>query len=276
MRLSRKEDISVYLYIKDTVIGPRYPEIATEESLTLTSTVNTWDIGYDIGLGFNPFKRKVLVDPVKQVYKDYSGLGRGLLYFDYIGETCLFGVEQQDRVKVYDGSTIASNYKINYITGQVVTSDDLTDYLVDYEWNYVSVIDSWPYEDVPSLPFISVDSQQAKKSPLQLGGGDIRDGYWNVQIFANNKGERDDLMDLVYDNLYLRRCPLYLLPAGLPLQNGLYNEMFDSSLHDTYTSLFFENVQKRLSGLPQWGFYEQEKVNRYRAEITFDTKTYRN
>jgi hypothetical protein len=276
MQLTRKEDISVYLYIKDTVIGPRYSEITTGESLTLTSTVNTWDMGYDIGLGFNPFKRHVLIDPVKDIYKDYSGLGRGLLYFDYVGETCLFGVEQQDRIKVYFGSTDLTNYKVNYITGQITSSEDLTSYSIDYEWNYVAVIDSWPYEDVPALPIVCVDMQKAAKSPLQLGGGDIRGAYWNIQIFANNKGERDDLMDLIYDNLYLRRCPLYLLPAGLPLLNGLYNEMFDSSLHNVYTSIFFENVQKRLSGLPQWGFYEQERINRYRAEITFDTRTYKN
>jgi hypothetical protein len=273
MRLTRKEDVSVYLYIKDTVIGPRYSEVATGESLTSVAT-NLWEMSYDSELGFHPFRRRV-TNPDGS-YTDHSGLGRGLLYFDYVGETCLFGIEQQDIVKIYDGSTLASGCKINYITGQVISSDDLSGYLVDYEWNYVSVIDSWPYEDVPALPIVCVDMQQSKKSPLQLGGGDIRDAYWNVQIFANNKGERDDLTDLIYDNLYLRRCPLYLLPSGLPLQNGLYNEMFNSSVHDTYTSLFFENVQKRLSGLPQWGFYEQERINRYRAEITFDTQTYRN
>lgn len=275
MRLTRKEDISVYLYIKDIVIGPRYSEVSTGESLTLVST-NTWDIGYDYDLGMHPFRRRVITDPVNNTYVDYSGLGRGILYFDYIGETCLFGVEQQNIVKVYNGLDTATDYKVNYITGQIISSQDLTNYLVDYEWNYVSVIDSWPYDDVPPLPFVCIDMQKANKLPLQLGGGDIRDGYWNIQIFARNKGERDDLMDLIYDNVYQRRCPLYLLSSGLPLQNGQYNEMFDSSVHNTYTSLFFENIRKNLTGLPQWGFYEQEQVNRYRAEITFDTRTYSN
>lgn len=273
MRLTRNEDISVYLYIKDTVIGPRYSEITTGQSLTQSAT-GVWDIGYDEGLGFHPFRRRV-TNPDGS-FTDYSGLGRGLLYFDYVGETCLFGSEQQSIVTVYSGATVASDYEVNYITGQVVSDIDLSSYLVDYEWNYVSVIDSWPYEDVPELPVVCVDMQTGKKSPLQLGGGDIRDAYWNIQIFANNKGERDDLMDLIYDNLHMRRCPLYLLSSGLPLQNGLYNQSFDSSLHNVYTSIFFENVKKRLSGLPQWGFYEQERINRYRAEITFDTKTYRN
>jgi hypothetical protein len=260
--------------MKDVVIGPRYSEVTTGASLTAVGN-NTWDISYDSDLGLHPFRRRVS-DPTTGMYNDHSGLGRGILYFDYIGETCLFGVEQQDIVRVYAGATVASGYKVNYITGQIVSDQSLSSHLVDYEWNYVSVIDSWPYEDVPPLPVVCVDMQKAGKSPLQLGGGDIRDGYWNIQVFANNKGERDDIMDLVYDNVYQRRCPLYLLPSGLPLKNGLYNEMFDSSVHDIYTSIFFENIQKRLSGLPQWGFYEQERTNRYRAEITFDTRTYRN
>lgn len=275
MRLTRKEDISVYLYLKDVVLGPRYSEAAIGESLTRVGA-NVWDIGYDYLLGKHPFRRRVVIDPPTNLYKDYTGLGRGMLYFDYVGETCLFGIEQQDIVRLYNGATTASGYRVNYITGQILSDQDLSSYSIDYEWNYISVIDSWPYEDVPPLPIVCVDMQSAGNLPLQLGGGEIRDGFWNVQVFANNKGERDDIIDLIYENIYQRRCPLYLLPSGLPLQNGLYNEMFDSSIHNIYSSMFFENIQKRLSGLPQWGFYEQEQINRYRAEITFDTRTYRN
>ena len=38
MKLTRKEDVSLYLYIKDCVVGPEFYEIAESESLTEVST----------------------------------------------------------------------------------------------------------------------------------------------------------------------------------------------------------------------------------------------
>jgi hypothetical protein len=264
MRLTRKEDISLYLYIKDVTVSPQYYEITTGASLTSAGN-NLWNIGYDTELGIHPFKRG-----------DYSGLGRGLVYFDHVGACSLFGIEQSDLIRVYDGATVASGYRVNYLTGQIETSEDLTGYNVDYEWNYVSVIDAWPAEDVPALPIISIEMQEADKSPLQLGGGDIRNAFWNIEIFASNKGERDDLVDTIYDSLYQRRCTIYTFPSGLPLNMyGFFNASFDTSAHSEYKHLIFENIDKKLTGLPSWGFYSQELLNRYRAGITFDTIAYK-
>jgi len=264
MKLTRQEDISVYLYIKDMVIGPRYYESTIGDSLTQVET-NLWNIDYDEELDIHPFQRP-----------EYSGLGRGLLYFDHLGETCLFGIEQVSSLRVYQGATVASGYRVNYLKGQIETSQDLSNYLVDYEWNYVAVIDAWPYEDVPALPIISIEMQSGDKSPLQIGGGDIRNASWNLEIFANNKGERDDLLDTIYNELYLRRCSIYSLSKGLPLDmKGFYNLEFDSSINNEYKYLHFENIEKRLTGLPRWGFYSQELINRYRAQITFDTIAYK-
>jgi hypothetical protein len=268
MQLTRQEDASLYLHVRDIVLGPHYSEISLEQTLTRVGASNIWNIGYDDGTTDPryPFTRG-----------SSSGLGRGILCFDHIGDTCVFGSEQTDIVKVYDGATNATGYRVNYITGQIESSDDLTGYLVDYEWYYISVLDAWPREDVPFLPLVSIELQKALPRPLQLGGGDIREGSWNIQIFAKNKVERDDLMDVLYSGLNQRRCSLYNFSKGLPLSgNGFYNTSFVSDLHPQYTSLFFEKVEKRLTGLPSWGFYEQEQVNRYRAEITFTTKAFKN
>jgi hypothetical protein len=265
MKLTRREDISVYLYLKDIVVGPQYSEISTGMSLTQASS-GIWSMEYDEELEKFPFQRD-----------DQTGLGRGLLYFDYIGDTCLFGVEQSSLVRVYDGSITASGYSINYLTGQILSNEDLSGHVVDYEWNYVAVTDAWPYDDVPPLPIVSVEVQRGSSLPLQLGGGDIREGSWSIEIFANNKGERDDLLDTLYEAVYQRRCSLFALPSGLPLrQNGLYNSHFNSDLDTEYSSLFFERVEKKFTSLPKWGFYGQERINRHRAQLTFDTQTYRN
>ena len=258
MQLTRKEDISLYLYLKDIVIGPEYMEISEGETLTLVSP-GVWEMGHLTNLC--PLRRGRC-----------SGLGRGVLYFDVTDYCCIFGTEQSDIVKVYKGVDEETSYSVNYIDGQILSSSNLTDYKVDYWWNYVAVIDAWPNDDVPPLPVVSLLLVEGDKLPLQLGGGDIRNAFWNIQIFGSNKGERDDLMDIIYDSLYNKRCQIYDLATGLPLgRDGTFNSSFSSNLHEYYKSLHFENVKKSLSGLPQWGFYSQEQINRYRAEITFET-----
>lgn len=262
MQLTRKEDISLYLYIRDMLLGPYYSEIAEGEDLLQTST-GVWDISYDSDL--EPFVRE-----------GYGGEGRGLLYFDRDGTECCFGTEQTNIVRVYNDTTVASGYDVNYLAGQILTSQDLTGYNVDYEWSYVSVLDAWPFDDVPPLPVVSIEMQDSQGMPLQLGYGDIRSAYWNVQIFANNKGERDDIMDILYEGIYQKRCSIYTFSTGLPLlRDGTYNSAFTTSTDPRYRYLFFEKVKKGLSGLPQWGFYAQETINRYRAEITFETNAFK-
>jgi hypothetical protein len=266
MKLTRQEDVSMYFYLRDMVIGPQYVEVFEEEELVLAES-GKWDMAYPTTTNIHPFSRGT-----------HSGLGRGLLYFDLAFDSCLFGPEQDDMVRVYDGTGDLPriDYSVNYLTGQVYSNLDLSDYSVDYYWHYVSVIDAWPQEDVPDLPVVSIELQLSESLPLQLGGGDIRGASWHVEIFANNKGERDDLMDVIFEGINLRRCPIYTFEGGLPLtREGLYNSDFVVEENLNYPSLFFENAKKSLTGLPSWGFYQNEVINKYRAAITFDTKAYK-
>jgi hypothetical protein len=252
--------------MRDIVIGAQYAEIAEGEQLSLVEG-GKWGMSYSTELGIHPFKRD-----------SYTGLGRGLLYFDISFDACRFGPEQTSMVSVYNGNSIlpVQDYYVNYLTGQIYCDLDLSSYSVDYYWNYVSVVDAWPSDDVPELPVVSIELVRSKSSPLQLGGGDIREGTWNIEVFANNKGERDDLMDVIYEGLNLRRCMIYTFESGLPLtREGLYNYDFTLDENPNYPSLFFENIEKSLSGLPRWGFYENETINKYRARITFDTNAYK-
>lgn len=266
MKLTRQEDVNLYFYIRDVVVGPQYAEFVEAEQL-VSAGAGKWDILYPTEIEIHPFKRGT-----------HNGLGRGLLYFDLVLDRCTFGVQQTQMVQVYSGSSspLEAGYSINYLTGQIYSNLDLSDYTVDYYWNYVSVIDAWPNEDVPALPIVTIELQRGQSLPLQLGGGDIRDSSWHIEIFANSKGERDDLMDIVFEGLNLRACPLYTFSTGLPLtREGLYNSNFQLEFHPNYPSLSFENVEKSLTGLPSWGFYENEVINKYRAGITFDTKAYK-
>lgn len=258
MRLTRQEDVSLYLYLKDCVIGPEFYEITSGDTLSQDSSVK-WMINYTTR------------------HPAPTDRGRGILSFDVCSGICNFGTEQSGVVSVYQGMTEATSYSVDYLGANIYTMQNLTGYNVDYCWHYVSVLDAWPYEDVPSLPIVSLELLEAYGSPYQLGGGEIRNGFWNIQIFASNKGERDDLMDTIYDKLRLRRCPVYRFENGLPLiRNGTFNTNFTANLHSNFKYLHFDSVKKSLSGLPSWGFYGSERINRNRAEITFNTLAYEN
>jgi len=264
MKLTRQEDISVYVYLREKIITPQYAEFSEGYSLNQAET-GVWNIGYEESLQMYPFARD-----------NHSGYGRGLLFFDVSGDMCNIGSEQTEMVKVFDGATQISGSVINYKTGQLYDNRDLSSCRVDYYWHYIATVDAWPYEDVPPLPIVSIEIQRGDKAPLQLGGGDIRETDWNVQIFATNKGERSDLVDIIFDGLHQKRCSIYTFNSGLPLdRDGTFNSNFNLDSHANYTSLFFENVEKRLTSLPRWGFYENETINKFRAEITFETKAYK-
>jgi hypothetical protein len=64
MKLTRQEDVSLYLYIRDSVIGVQYAELSEGESLTLAES-GKWDMSYSEELEIHPFKRS-----------NYNGLGR--------------------------------------------------------------------------------------------------------------------------------------------------------------------------------------------------------
>jgi len=224
-----------------------------------------WELEYDTDW-ICPFKRE-----------EFSGIGRGLIYFDHKDGECIFGTEQQDMVRIYDSMSTVSGYVVDYLRGNIHFSGDLSACLSDYYWNYVSVVDAWPDEIVPPLPVVAIELLESDDKPLQLGYGSIRTGFWNIQIFANDKGERDDLLDVIYDGIYQKRCPLYSLKNGLPIvqRDGVYNSDFSVEIEEHFSSHIFEKVKKRLSGLPSWGFYDSERINKYRAEITFETWAYR-
>ena len=280
MKLHRQEAISMHLYIKDTIIAPQYAEISTGMSLSPATTLinnqvvalpNTWNLEYDddVDYGKEPFRR---------LEKDIDGLGRGLLYFDYDSAgTTMVGVEQTNRLTVYSGSDIvpALSYQINYLNGQLISTLDMSNYTVDYEWHFISVVDAWPWDEVPKLPIVTIFRGDADSYGYQLGGGAIREGNWVVEIFATNRGERDDLLDVIYEKTYMRRCPLYTFNNGLPLGfDGLYNNNFTTDLVVNQTAMYFDDVRKKLTGLPSWGFYDHELINRYRAQVTFTTRNY--
>lgn len=285
MYRSRKEDTSVYLYIKDIVLQP-FTEFQEKDILRYSTTMST-DTTYvyeiETYLDPSPFER-----------------GRGILYFDDLSNSPLVNCttysgtpEQSNRVTVYDDdmNIVDENlYIVDYVDGRIITYPSVSVKYIDYYWNYVSLVDEWSAITAASTPVVVLDLNAVNKVGYQMGGGRkvIRKG--NLIVFASSPAERNDLTEVLYDGIYLKSCPLYDFPKGsvLDYDGTFYNRknnmnkatnLFDRSLVPYSSSLRFESVDSKNISLPLAMTKGKDDVtlsdlNAYRARITFDLVSY--
>lgn len=295
MKKLRKEDLSLYYYIKDLVLSDfieeeemiqvRYiPEISTSNSYVYEALTS------------------MLPSPTER--------GRGWVYFDDGFDACLCNSaicsgnpEQSNRVTVYS-TTISgatehydpidqSEYIVDYLDGRIVTSGTCQPTHVTYYWNYVSVVDEWAAVEAADPPVVVIDMQGTDKAGYQLGPGKKVSRKVDIHIFASNTAERNDLVETLYDGLYLKSCPIYALPKGTVLDydgtwNGRRNNM-DKSDPDTFFdratisgvigNLEFNNVTSRHVSLPLLMTRSRDEVmlsdlNAYRSKVSFDLVSY--
>ena len=281
----RKEDTSLYLYIKDLALN-YFVEFQKQENLFKVEEMSqgTSDV-YEIDslLEPSPFER-----------------GRGLVYFDEGFDSCLVNSttysgtpEQSSRVTVYDQSMVvisATSYMLDYIDGRVVCGKNVTPTYIDYYWNYVSVVDEWSAIQAADSPVVVVDISGTDKKGFQLGGGKQVDRKVNIHVFASSTAERNDLTEVIYDALYLKSCAFYELPQGsvLDYDGTFYGRRENSNKEETLFSretvsgtsrLMFENVTSRHINLPIAMSKGRDDImlsdlNAYRSKLTFDLRTY--
>jgi len=302
MKNLRKEDLSLYYYIKDVILCD-FLEIEegvelefSEELSSWNSDTNTYDSGVYVAL------TDMIPSPDER--------GRGWVYLDAVSGTnnrCepfttvsgyrADGVqidgtpEQSNRVIVYDatGSGIISDqeYIIDYLDGRIVTSGTVTPTSVDYYWNYVSVVDEWAAIEAADPPVVVIDIHGTDKTGYQLGGGKKVTRKVDIHVFASNTAERNDIVETIYDGLYLRSFPLYDFPLGgiLDYDGTWYGRksnpnklttLFDRGVVSGYVGhLQTDNVTTRHVNLPLLMTRSRDEVmlsdlNAYRSKITFD------
>lgn len=281
----RKEDLSVYLYLKDIVLKP-FMEYQEGESLVHLAEMDYGDT------------RIYQIDA--QTFPSPFDSGRGLVYFDEGFEDCLVTCatcsgtpEQSNRVVIYtaDWDVIPdSEYMIDYIDGRIVTDSILEPAYIDYYWNYIAVVDEWLVTEAASAPSVVLDIHGTDKAGFQLGGGKKVDRKVNVHIFASSTAERKDITETIYDALYLKSCPNYVFPEGSVLDSdGLFygrrdnmnkdETLFSRDTQQYVSNLKFENVSARNVALPLLMTRNTEEtllsdLNAFRAKITFDLVSY--
>lgn len=308
MNRLRKETTSLHRYIKDTVLREF---VESEQSVELEIIK---DISYD-----NSFVYQALVD---LEFQNSSDVGRGWLFFDCTnydsngycvysdnscspefvvvsgtdasGDFCYGTPEQINRVTVYDEylNTIPpENYVIDYIDCRIITSDELiVPKYVDFHWNYVSLVDEWTLVRVAKPPIVVIDINGITKEGYQLGGGSKNNPTVDLHIFAGSSSERTDLVDVIYNGLYLKSAPIYEFPTGDVLDyDGTFYGRKENS--DRFTTLFsrntlnelgithggirFDNVTARNVRMPDMLTRDRNEImlsgyNNFRAKISFD------
>jgi len=233
--------------------------------------------------------------------------GRGWVYFDEGFEICLCNSstcsgtpEQSNRVTVYDcvvsGNTETlvpisnSEYIIDYMDGRIITSGTVDPGYISYYWNYVSVVDEWAAIEAADPPVIVIDVHGTDKMGFQLGGGKKVVRKVDIHIFATCTAERNDMVETLYDGLYLKSAPIYDFPQGSVLDyDGTWygrkenmnkqETLFDRTIISGSGNMQFENVVARHVNLPLLMTRNRNEVmlsdlNAYRSKISFDLITY--
>jgi hypothetical protein len=127
--------------------------------------------------------------------------------------------------------------------------------------SFVSVVDAFPANinqaDTPlTLPTVSVDSIKVQAVALELGGLEINDRMWVIDIFAKTKSQRDDFTYLLVNTL----------KSNIPVYD--YNQGFPPAIVPCIGGLVVDNIQAR----PVYVFQELVKDLYWRSSITFSTK----
>ena len=316
MKILRKEDLSLHRYIKDFALRD-FVEKEEQASLELLR-----DMCYDGLYVYQTIESSSYI-PDPEMSPSPSDNGRGWVFFDCpvmdsygfcdnttndqfvlisgtdaLGNICYGTPEQSNRVTLYDDNFVTLSgidYVIDYISGRITFySLDVVPSYIDYYWNYVSVLDEWPNSYAPDAPVVVVAIDDTKKQGYQLGAGKHSIRKANLHIFASSAGERNDLVETLYDSLYLKCVPVFDFPTGDVLDadgtfygrkenNNKLTSIFNrTSLDDLgvlHGGMTFHNIEARniKTGLlfeGRQGALQANKLNAYRATISFEIHTY--
>lgn len=234
MKTLRKEDLSLYLYIKDTVLCDfveretnvplnLIPDLCDTDSYVYEAVTSLEPSPTERGRGWRYFSPPSGTLRACQPYPSISGTNGD-------GDSC-YGTPEQSYGTTANGrdygvrvwETIGGEptvvpdlvYMVDYVDGRIITTRKLSPpAYVDFDWNYVSVVDEWAVVQAADPPVIVIDLHGTDKVGYQLGGGKKTTRKIDIHVFANDPGERNDLVETIYEGLYNKSAALYDFPTG--------------------------------------------------------------
>lgn len=263
MKNLRREDLSLHHYIKNNILQDFIEE---EKNVPLIYLSDESVLGESY-----VYEAQSNMDP------SVVSKGRGLVYLDNPSDTS----EQTSSgtITVYDavGAVISgSNYNVDYIDGRVIFANtNIVPAAISYKWNYVSVVDEWSNIEAADVPVVAIGISNFVKQGFQLGAGKFVSRRVDLNIFASNQAEKDDLSECLYDGLYLKSCAYQSYPKGTMLDwDGTWNNDFEYATISGSSNLKFDNVESRTIKptlmVPSRDSTMLSDLNRYRSRISFD------
>jgi len=137
-------------------------------------------------------------------------------------------------------------------------------------------VNEWSEVLASDVPVVVVDIVSFIKEGFQLGGGKRVPRRVHLHVFASNTAERDDLVEVLYDGIYLKSCAMQEFNKGTMIDwDGTFNDNYEYSVVDGSCYLKFENLASRninppLLGIPSRDVTMLTDLNRYRARLSFD------
>lgn len=275
MKSLRKEDLSLYFYLKDIVLRD-FMEREEYVSLRMMSEYCT------PGSYVYEAEEDCRSDELEPCPTER---GRGWVYFDdpVGGNSCTpyatvsgwngdgeiaYGTpEQSNSVILYETTSSGLeavdwlDYMIDYIDGRIISTRELNEPYITYKWNYVSVVDEWSAIEAANPPVVVIDMHGTNKAGYQLGGGKKATRKVNIHVFASNTAERNDIVESIYDGLYNRSCTFYDFPTGSVLEyDGTFygrkdlEDRMSGSLINTYNKLTYLFDRSQVSNVSKLEF----------------------
>ena len=263
MRDLRREDLSFNHYLKNNVFQD-FIESESNVSLSYLSEESVIGSSY-------VYQSQSNMDPSP------ISRGRGWVYLDNPSDT----TEQTSSgtLTVYNNSYAAidpSNYNVDYVDGRIIcASTAIVPAYVSYKWYYISIVNEWQVVDeVSELPIVVVEISKFHKEGFQLGGGKYVSRSIDVNIFASNNAERDDITEVLYNGLYRKSCAYQIFPKGTMIDfDGTWNTNYEYATVSGSNNIKFGNVTAttvRVATAPSVDVNILSDINRYRSRVSFD------
>jgi len=306
MKSLRKEDLSLYMYIKDTVLLDfrETEELASMRLLPELCGSDSYVYEYITELEPSPTER-----------------GRGWVYFDNPsgGLPCepypsvsglngdgdpAFGTpEQSNKIILYETTSSGLSvidwreYMIDYIDGRIVSGRKLNLPKITYTWNYISIVDEWAAVEAADPPVVVIDVSGTDKMGYQLGGGKKSIRKVDIHVFASSPAERNDIVETLYDGLFNHSYIIYDFVTGavldydgtfygrrnltdrVPSPQNKLTYLFDRRRVSYVSSLYFSDVTARHINLPLIMTRGRDEImlsdlNAYRSKVSFNMFSY--
>lgn len=245
MQLNNQIYWSLYYYLSEYFYySKNKAPLTTEDNKIYKSENNLWLTSRDVKVYINGIETPML-------YEEATFLSK---------EQILENEDLQQRYKV--------NYKNGYIefVYPLLQTDVVT---ADYSYTWLGIHNAWRTEEF-SPPAMFVYAGVDEEKPLQLGGGEIYNMLFGVDIFGVNESQRNDIAYMLRSALKYK-IKIYDYSTAFPLDvRGYINPSFNI---ETQFRGYMDVPDIRKIKIEYNPLKSGEEMEKFRANVRFHLET---